>query len=387
MPQSPPETSPSPAADPVSWTRQLAGGLSLPATTFPDPRTAFALHASELINHYGPIWERLDPASFHVVQAAEDPEENRRIAAFAARHGYTTSFIADVFVEGRRFDAVVSNHAGSAGPFDLRGSSCLRRLGGLQVRLMYALGKEGWQFAGWNELYDLILCWGPYQAGRLADFERPRVLQVGYPRFDRFFRISEPRRDVVARLGGDPDRPTLAWMPTWSTQSSIDDFVETIAALRDEVNVITKVHPITAGTEPSRMARLAAAGLANVGGPDFDNVELFYAADIVAADFGSSAFGAIYADRDVVLLNTPAIMARPDNLVGRDSLDRRIREWVLNIDPGEGAQILEYLRDPAAREQQRGVRERLRRSLFAPFHGCAADVAATAIRNAAAICA
>lgn len=367
----------------VAWTPTVASRIGLPARIQADPRLAFALHASELLNHYGPIWERLDPDSFEIVYAAEHPGDNARIQAYAAAHGYRASFVGDVLEGGRVFAAVVSNHMGSAG---VTGSGAtLPRLGTKQIRMMYGLGKDGWHFSPWNDNYDLILCWGPYQAERLSGFERPRVVQVGYPRFDRFFSMTEPRSEVAARFGGDPGRRTLVWLPTWGRHSSIDAFAETIAALQGRMNVIVKVHPLTGETETDRMAHLERAGLHPVSIADLDNVELFYAADVVAADYGGSPFGAIYADRDLVLLDTP-VDVREGDIVPEDSLDRRLREWVLNIDPDEAHLLLEYLDDPLAREQQRGVRERLRRGLFAPFYGCAAEVAATVLRNAATVC-
>jgi hypothetical protein len=368
------------ASLPMAWTPDVAATVALATSHSVVPRLAFVLHAAELINHYREIWAHLDPDEFEIVLAADRVEDNTRIATFALEHGYNVAWIGDVLREGRVFEAAVSNHAGSAGT--IHGELALPIVGLRHVRLMYALGKDAWNFSAWNEQYDLILCWGPYQAGRLAEFERPRIVQVGYPRFDRFFRMTESRRDAVARLGGDPDRPTLLWLPTWSNASSIDAFASTIADLRDEMNVIIKVHPFTATQEPARMALLASLGLASTIDPIQDNLDLIYAADMVAADFGGSAFAAIHTDRELVLLNTPGVGEDPaDSVVGAESLDLQLREWILNIAPGEGHLIRAHLGDPAAREQQRGVRERLRRSLFAPFRGCAGEIAATTLRN------
>jgi hypothetical protein len=367
-----------------SWTADSAVGMLLPERTHEVDRIAFVLHGSELLNHYKLIWEWLDPAGIEIVYAGEDPRDNARIAAFAASHGIEARYIGDVLSEGRTFRTVVSNHMGAAG--NIGGNLALPRLGRLHARLMYSLGKDGWNFQPWNNFYDVILCYGPYQAGKLEEFEHPRIVQIGYPRFDRFFSIAETKREVVARLGGDPDRPTLVWLPTWSRECSVDAFAETIAELGTELNVIVKVHPLTSTQEPRQMAKLAAAGLRAIENVDFDNVELFYAADIVAADYGGSPFGAIYTDRDIVLLNTPEPEGTGFSLSPEGSLDRRLREWILNIDPGEGGAILGYLRDEPAREQQGGVRRRLRRSLFAPFDGCSSEAAALVLRNVEAIC-
>jgi hypothetical protein len=159
-----------------------------------------------------------------------------------------------------------------------------------------------------------------------------------------------------------------------------------MAGLQGQMNVLVKVHPLTAEDETARMTHLAEVGLKPITIADLDNVELVYAADIVAADYGGSPFGAIYADRDLVLLDTPGVDESSGGVIPEGSIDRRIREWILNIDPNEAQLLLDYLSDPAAQEQQRGVRERLRRSIFAPFHGCAAQVAATALRNLETVC-
>ncbi len=366
-----------------AWLRETALATTRPAKSVGDPRTAFALHMAEFVNHYRPIWRALDPASFLILAASERSLDNELIFAFAAANGYQAAFIGDVLTEGRRFETTVSNHPWAAGTL-ADGSPALWEIGARHVRMMYALGKDGWNYAPWNERYDLILAWGPYQAERLAGFEHPRILQVGYPRFDAFFTATESRDTLVARLGGDPARPTLAWLPTWSRHSSIDAFAETIAALGETMNILLKVHPLTATTEPERMARLAGLGLKPVA-LTFDNVELFRAADIVAADYGSSAFGAIYADRDLVLLDVPGAASADDEFAGPESIDHRLREWILNIDPDEGHRIGEFLDDTSGRQQQAQVRDRLRRWLFAPFDGFAGEIAAAAIRHVAAV--
>jgi folate-dependent phosphoribosylglycinamide formyltransferase PurN len=367
-----------------SWCQEAAAALHLPESTRPVDRIAFAIHAAELINHYRSIWELLDPAGFELVYASADPRDNARVFSFAQAHGYSASFVGDVIEQGRVFEAVVSNHIASAG--NLGTAFVVQRIGRRQVRLMYSLGKDGWNFRPWNNDYDLIMCFGPYQAGKLAEFEHPRVVQIGYPRFDRFFSMPVSKREMVARLGADPDKPTLVWLPTWAAECSIPAFADTIAGLRDEMNVLVKVHPLTATTEPDHMAALADAGLQTVTDINFDNVDLFYAADAVAVDYGGSPFGAVYSDRDMVLLNTPEPANREFELSPEGSLDRRLREWILNIDPGEGQLVRDYLQDSAAREQQRVVRRTLRGSLFAPFDGCSAQAAALVLKNLESIC-
>lgn len=367
-----------------AWTPAAAAEV-IPGTPKVDAGPlAFVLHAAELVNHYRPIWAHLPRGSFEIIAAGETEADNRGIADAAEAVGARASWVGDVVRDGRVFGAAVSNHVGAAGT--LGSDNVLPMLATRHVRMMYALGKDAWNFAPWNEQYDLILCWGPYHAGRLEAFERPRVIQVGYPRLDRISHMPRTRREAVASLGGDPDLPTLLWLPTWSAASSIDAFAGTIAGLRDTFNVLLKVHPFTALREPERMALLAEVGLASTDDAFADNVDLIHAADMVAADYGGSAFAAIYADREIAFLNTPGVGTDPaDPVVGQDSLEVRLREWILNIDPGEGDLLLAHLGDAEARRQQAEVRERLRRQLFAPFRGCAGEVAATALRNLGSI--
>ena len=143
------------------WTPEVAATIDVATSHTLVPGLAFVLHATELINHYREIWAHLDPAGFEIVVAGERSEDNAQgFAEFAAANRYRATWIGDVITAGRVFDAVVSNHIGSAG--SIGAHHALLLLGRRHVRLMYALGKDAWNFAPWNEEYDLILCWGPY---------------------------------------------------------------------------------------------------------------------------------------------------------------------------------------------------------------------------------
>jgi hypothetical protein len=340
-------------------------------------RMAFTVHDPELINHYCHVWRRLDPARFEILAAAPDAIDNTRIAAFGAANGYPVrflgAFLADLPSVTGPYELVVSNHIGSAG-LAAGGEAILPRLGKRHVRMMYALGKSRWNFAEWNELYETILCWGPYQATGLGQRTHPRLAQVGYPRFDPFFWPMEDRAEAVRALGGDPDRPTVVWLPTWGELSSIDLWAEPVGKLATDFNLLVKVHPLTTAQEPERMARLREAGIEPIADPTLNNIRLLTAADHVLADYGGSPFGALAADRDVVLLDVPGAAEHP--LTGEDSIDVVVRRWLTHLDPGEAGALAATLGDGARPTGQRDLREGLRRSLFAPFEGIASDVVA-----------
>jgi hypothetical protein len=359
-----------------AWTLESGQALVDIPRTHPNDRVAFVLHFAELINHFRNIWRHLDPASFDIVCASAVAEDNERIAAFAAANGYAARFIGDAYERGDLYAATVTNHPFA--PAEWRGAPTLE-LGRRNVRLMYGLGKDGWNYSPWNELYDLILCWGPHQAAKLAAFARPLVVQVGYPRFDHFFSPGLPRADAARRLGCDPSRPTVAWLPTWSHLSSIDRYAEAIGQLRSIANVVCKVHPFTTTREPERMALLAAAGITPVADTALDNVLLFQAADLVLADYGGSAFGAICTGRPLLLLNVPG--ATDDPTAGPESLDVQLRRWVPSVDTDGVEAIRECVLDPSILDANRGNREELRRMLFAPHDGFAGEVAALVLRH------
>jgi tetratricopeptide (TPR) repeat protein len=362
--------------EPRAWTQAEAMAARSSEGRHSNGRIGFALHSAELLNHYCHIWRQLEPGTFELIAAAPNAIENTRITAFGNALGYPVRFVGDLLADGESYELLVSNHFGAAGVTP-DGKAVVPSLGRRHLRMMYALGKAGWNFADWNDAYETILCWGPYQAGGLAKYANPRLAQVGYPRFDSLFWPMEERADSVRFFGGDPARPTVVWLPTWGDLSSIDAWAESVGKLRSDFNLIVKVHPLTGSQEPARMKRLEAAGIEAVADPILNNVRLFRAADFVLADYGGSPFGALYADRDLILLNVPGAAGNP--LTGAESIDLTIRQWLFSVNPEEPELLPAYLTSPSLRQDQHEIRERLRRAIFAPFEGVASDVAASAI--------
>ncbi|MCW5619891.1 MAG: hypothetical protein KIS79_02125 [Burkholderiales bacterium] len=104
---------------------------------------------------------------------------------------------------------------------------------------------------------------------------------------------------------------------------------------------------------------------------------------MVLCDYGGPAFGAIYTDRPLLLLNVPGADADP--LTGADSPDILIRQVVTNTDPCSAKSLERLIEDHAAWEQQRVVRRELRQAFFAPHYGFASQVAAGALANIEAL--
>lgn len=211
-------------------------------------RLGFLIHSPELLNHYGCVMDLLPPGSFDLVLCG-DAEADPTLPGLAQRWHAGLVLAEEVIRSGDLYPFLVSNH-----PFRTTTPPFIKQVAHRNIRFMYAAGKSGWNLSSWNRDYDLILCYGPFHALAFAEFCEAPVLQVGYPRFDRFFTEPAERAELQARFGCDPGKPTVVWLPTWSSLSSVGRFDEEIAALTTTHNVVVKVHPLMPGSEPDKVA-------------------------------------------------------------------------------------------------------------------------------------
>lgn len=338
-------------------------------------RIGFLIHLPELFNHFRSVWQHMPAGSVEVAVTGLNSDV-AEIVQTCEKMGIPWRHAHEMLQKGERFETLVSNHPNH----DIHGAGSPylpQSIGQRNLRFMYATGKAGWNFQPWNDVYDAILCFGPYQAEKL-DFSRALKVQMGYPRFDRFFNTPVDRDQRLRELGCDPARKTIVWLPTWKDLCTIDAFAEQIAALQSDYNVIVKPHPITVSSEPARMQKLAAFSCCI--STTFDNVELFQLADVLLCDYGGSAFGAIYTDKNVLLLDLP--QAENDAFVGSDSPDIWLRRVMPHLGPADAHQLPALLANPALWDEQAGIRHGLRQYFFAPYYGYASQVAALAISNA-----
>lgn len=344
--------------------------MSLPRPQVP---FGFLAHSVDLLNHFRPVLEQLPAGSFELIRCV-GPDDIEPFEQVTSRHDWpfvTLEALEDVETP---YDCLISNH-----PMMLADPEQTKRLGRRNVRFMYGLGKNRWQFAEWNALYDAILCFGPYQVAHLAPVTDAVLIPMGYPRFDGFFTLRHERHRLIEEFGGDPSRATIVWLPTWNQLSSVGHYDEDIAQWADRYNVFVKVHPGMLKVEPERIARLNALPFTTMLAGEADNMPLFAVADLVLADYGGSAFGAIYTDRNLLLLDVPG--AEHDEYLGEDSPELLLREHIPSIRPGEGRAIGPVLHDAVMWERQRHVRRALRAGYFFPFYGFSGRVAADALIN------
>lgn len=356
----------------------LAGGAAMPRPSqsklpVTDRRLAFLVHTKELLNHYRSVCRLLPPASFVFLIHAEDTEA-AAIAEAIHQEGWGTLTTSEALDNKRYFRALVSNH-----PLSIGEPPLIKRLADTNVRFMYAAGKSGWNLSDWNRLYDVILCYGPYHADRFLQSTAAQVVQMGYPRFDSFFAPGFDPVGTARQFGCDPQRKTVVWLPTWSSLSSVGIFDNSIAALCSDFNVVVKVHPLMAADEPEKVDALERLGFARVIRDATDNVPLYRIADYVLCDYGGPAFGAIYADRNLLLLDVAA--AEKNELLESDSPEIMIREHIAHVDSRQPRALAELLADEGLWAAQAQHRAALRRLFFAPYFGYASRIAADILSN------
>jgi hypothetical protein len=292
----------------------------------------------------------------------------------AAQH-WNTNLVTttEVIQSGQRYPYLVSNH-----PVQLSPSPLIKDLAAKNIRFMYAAGKSGWNLSAWNNLYDLILCFGPFHAAAFGECSDAVVLQMGYPRFDRFFDPSVDIGQLRRQFNCDPNRKTIVWLPTWSRLSSIGLFDQEVTSLKETYNVVVKVHPLMPGSEPDRVAALEENGFNCFITDSSDNLPLYQLADYMLFDYGGPPFAGIYTDKNMVLLNVPD--AESDPFMGSDSPDILIRQHLVNVNAGEHG-IARTLADRNLWAEQKAVRKFLRREFFAPYYGFSSSVAASALKH------
>ena len=334
-------------------------------------RLGFLLHSLELLNHFGSVLDLLPPGSFDLLAYGEEVSLDGLNAA--SRWGCAVRSAQDVIGAGDRYVWLVSNH-----PIVLGDQPLITQLADNNARFMYAAGKSGWNLRSWNELYQLILCFGPYHAEAFASVSQARIVQMGYPRFDRYFNETPHREALCKRFRCDPDKKTVVWLPTWKALSSVGLFNKEVSSLGSDYNVVVKVHPLMATQELDRVLALARYRFTAMITDASDNLPLYQLADYMLFDYGGPPMAATYVDKNMLLLNVPN--AEQDEFTGADSPDILLRNHLISVNRGED-RIAGLLKDESVWAAQAEPRRMLREKYFAPNYGNASQIAATTLQS------
>jgi hypothetical protein len=328
-------------------------------------RIAFLIHNLELINHYKNIWDLLPKGSFDIILHNEAIIADKGIFS----HWQCSLLLSsEIITSNTKYLYLVSNHPIATGKNPL-----IKQLAIINVRFMYSAGKSGWNAAIWNNLYDVILCFGPYHASVFASSTDAYILQMGYPRFDKFFTTKPDIETLQKKYKCDPAKKTVVWLPTWKTLSSVGWFDSEISLLAAHYNVVVKLHPMMQASEPERVAALKQYNFTYLITDTSDNLPLYQLADFMLFDYGGPPLAAIYVDKNLILLNVPG--AETEKLAGVNSPDVSIRKYLISVNSIE-KRISAVLADTMIWEKQKTMRLHLRKYYFAPHFGFSSKIAA-----------
>lgn len=341
------------------------------STTLKD-EIGFIIHSPDIYNHFSCVLELMPKGDFEIVAGGDETEA---ILEIAAGRNWPTTTLADCLNKGIGYKYLVSNHF-----VEQDGDNYLiQALGARNIRFMYGMGAANWHYAEWNKIYDMILCHGPYQMERLA-FCQDTVLQpIGYPRYDKFFQGTIDGEGLKSLYRCEPAKPTVAWLPSWKELSSVPDFAVAVSELADRYNVLVKPHPLTVSQEPERMDFLRSLPFTAIIDDNTDSVTVYGLADYIIADYGGSMFGALYTDKNLLLLNVPGAEDLADT--GDNSEDIVLREHITNLSSSEIDRLPALLADMGVWRQQAEVRKQLRRIFFSPYYGFSARITADILSN------
>lgn len=193
------------------------------------------------------------------------------------------------------------------------------------IGLQYSMAKERHQYGAWRAIADLNLVYGPWSAERVAPFSP--VVQVGNPRWSDHFDAPIPSL-LDLNPNFDSSKRTLLYLPTWDELSSLDEFAEAIAALREDYNLLFAPHHNSRRFESERTAAAMRAICGNTATvTSFDVGHLIRASDVVLSDFSGAIFDAILFEKPVLLLQSDAL-----NKIGRkfgpESIEFQRREEI-----------------------------------------------------------
>lgn len=193
------------------------------------------------------------------------------------------------------------------------------------IGLQYSMAKERHQYGAWRAIADLNLVYGPWSAERVAPFSP--VVQVGNPRWSDHFDAPIPSL-LDLNPNFDSSKRTLLYLPTWEELSSLDEFAEAIAALREDYNLLFAPHHNSRRFESERTAAAMRAICGNTATvTSFDVGHLIRASDVVLSDFSGAIFDAILFEKPVLLLQSDAL-----NKIGRkfgpESIEFQRREEI-----------------------------------------------------------
>ncbi len=336
------------------------------ANAKPINKIAFWVHSCSILNQFEPVIE-INPESFEIlVPKNVDKKIIHKIRNNIKIKKIRIRSINELLENNLIYEKLISNRGDDK--FEPNNNShpkivvpTIKLLGKKNIKFMYTAGKNKYTiFSYWNKYYDGILCYGKYHEEKFKLKHKISTQQMGYPRFDKYFKPGFKRDVLLKKFKCDPKKKTIVWLPTWTTLSSIDKYYKAISSIKRNHNIVVRPHPTMKSKDPEIYKKLFTVDFNFIDEKnEDDNVQLYSLADLMLFDYGGPMFGALYLKKNFSFLemNSEAKNHRylgklssedylksffPDRIAKLENLSQ-ICNYCLNNPPSDS--IIELLRE------------------------------------------
>ena len=331
-------------------TESFLGGKAPAFMRRPAKRVAFLVSEPAAVDHFVPVWDLLDKEKFDILLTgrashlglmdASAGSSNRAGLKWAQ---YSVSTVEDAIRRRAHYALVIEQHpvsgnsprrplshvifsiglTAAASVFELLDAELAGkvrklvpnnkvypslRLGPKRLRFMYGpdIGKS-WSLAGWNSIYSYALCHGPNDARVLADEFGIECFQMGYPKYDAYFEAGfDGTNQTRAEFAFNSEKLTVLVVPTLNTclldRLHIERNVEGWRELNSRFNLVFRPHPFEFLSRVAEIQLLEEIGICVDRVENRRMVDFLGAADWIVSDSGGTPFGALYLEKNCILV-------------------------------------------------------------------------------------
>jgi len=274
-------------------------------------KTAFYIYSYTIFNHFRPILE-INPNFFEILIPDDIDKKTilkirknlkKDIKIRSAKELINKNLLYEKLVSsiGSHEYKIINNKNNIKINFS---TPIIKLFGKNNIRLMYTAGKNKYTISSyWNKHYDGILCYGTYHEKRFKLKHEIPTAQMGYPRFDKYFKPGFNRDYLLKKFRCDPKKKTIVWLPTWSDLASIGKYIKAIASLKKDHNIVVRPHPSMRMNDPENYNKLFSVDFNYIDDNQDDNVQLYALADLMFFDYGGSMFGSLYLNKNFAFLD------------------------------------------------------------------------------------
>lgn len=155
-----------------------------------------------------------------------------------------------------------------------------------------------------NYLFDYIITFGEEASERFKMKGYKNLFYAGNPMFDNWFNShldTNLLNMIETRV--KKEMPTILYLPTYNTYSSIDAYADEIIKLRFDYNILIKLHHGTFNGEIDRLCKFMSYSEIQVFGDYMDPLILYKVSDVVLTDgVSGSTFDSLLIGKPTIAL-------------------------------------------------------------------------------------